>query len=273
MATPNNNPDGSIAGIPYEEAPGSGNFSISENGGSGQRVFYVDWANRIAFAEALAGETVEDEDPDNPNAYATDPQEFPGVSALKVSSVSVEPYSTASNDNGNPAYKYARITATYSPKPEENDEVIAEQQMNLTSEFYEYEEFKLFWAGDKPTGTNVHRRKLLPEYEHTFTENNVPNLLKKKSLADGRIGKINSSEYQGVSAGRLLYMGFTARRQLTADGRQPWQITHKFIERPDASWNKYYNGNSGEYETVYDENGDVYQTYETVSMNGLLEVD
>lgn len=270
-STPNGNPDGDIDGIHYEEKYGSGTFDISEDTITGKRMFWVSWKDRVAFSKLLTGYKQVDANSDNPNGYSIQGQVFPGLENLICTKVNTQGFGKSRNDDGSPEYEWAFITAVYTPKIIYDGEVQATQQMDFESEFFEYDRFSLFWSDGTPIAEKTQERKLMPVITHTFTENYYPTFLQKKDYITQCIGLINATEYQNVEAENLLYLGASADRQFTADdGRLAWRVTHKFKERPNESWNKVFNPASGQYENVYDANGDPYLIYQLGDFSNLI---
>jgi len=270
-STPNGNPDGSLEGISYEEKFGSGSFDLSEDTITGKRMFWVSWGNRVKFSKILTGYKQTDASSDNPNGYSIKGQDFPGMENLICTKVHSEPFGKSRNNGGNPEYEWAFITALYTPKIIYDGDVKASQQIDFESEFFEFDRFSLFWGDGTPIAEKTQQRKLMPIITHTFTENYYPNLLQKKDYINSAVGLINATEYQNVEAENLLYLGATADRQFTVDdGRLAWKVTHKFKERPNESWNKVFNPESGLFESVYDSAGSVYLIYQLGDFSNLI---
>ena len=55
MATPINNPCGTIDGIEFEEPVGSATLQFGVESARGERIFHIDWTDRETFSIALLG--------------------------------------------------------------------------------------------------------------------------------------------------------------------------------------------------------------------------
>lgn len=286
--TPNNSPDGYLAGIPYEETTGSGALTRGRAGTQGTRVFFVDWEDRIEFTKHLTGYIIADNNANTPKTIVVPPQRFPDLQTLLCTNAQALPFGKVRNDNGVAAYEYSKVTATYTLRSVSQwgstgdtdaakyteDEVIITQQLDFTVDFLEYGRFQLYWSGGVPIAEKTKLSKQIPMIDHTFTEEQVPGFLSKKLKVVARQGKINSTIYRNVPVERLLYLGANAEHQITSlDGSQAWKVTHKFVENPYASWNKVFNPASGNWESIYDKDGNIFNIYESTEFHGLIQGD
>jgi hypothetical protein len=282
MATPNNKPAGSIGGIEYEEAAGSGEVTGGRAEITGTRIFHIDWKDSRNFFKALVGYTEVNNTAGGTTFYLYSAQRFPGWNGLRCSDVKIVGLGKPENTNGMIVFPYAKVTATYKFNKSDNDdsdtatddsEVIVRQEMDFTMDFFEYDRFGLYWSGGIPIAEKIQEKKRMPIIIHTYTESKVPNLLNKKTFTAARMGRVNLTEYRKVNAGKLLYMGAKATREITTDGAQAWQVTHTFHEKPDAVWNKVFNPETNAYENVYNKDGEIYNIYDSIEFSGLISSD
>lgn len=238
MATPNNTPCGNIGGIDFEEPEESGELDIGGGEARGTRVFHVDWNDRNVFITELMGGVITNGE----NEIYTNPKSFPGFNAIRCRQVNVRGLGTMSAaGNGDFVYPFAKITATYRLKDDDDDNqtnediVLKTEEMDFSFDEHDIEPMTVRFSG---TGRELSeklegvKRSIL--ITHTITEEKSPT--DKKSIIRLKAGKINTDTFLGVEAGKLLYMGAKTRRVILASGEQPYKITHTFIERVDASW-------------------------------------
>ena len=137
-----------------------------------------------------------------------------------------------------PYYEFAWLTITYSSvqvefpnasgdtpdTPDGSTDVLGlTHQLSTGGETITLENESLYWSDTKPvTGTSVSAHKIVATTEHNI----------QWSL----VGKVNDMDLGPFQTGTmveetLLYVGFTATPDITADGTRVWDIGYKFSER------------------------------------------
>lgn len=238
-------PTGTLLTVQFIEKEGSMSERIGEGGAEGRRVLFVRWNDRRLAMLELRGRTYPD--PSNPNNWLfVYPLTFPGNSALQCKIVEVKGIAKivdATNETIN--YQYAELTVTYRPSkmPNVNNQppttiaqVIATLSFSATAEFIEIPDGRYFWASgavDRVSSAKPGKRVNL--IEHTYEELSRPVLPQPEIRA--AIGKINDADWEGVPKETLLFLGVDARKTISTDTTQPYNITWKFLERPKAPWN------------------------------------
>lgn len=242
-----------LAGISYEELPGSGQLNYSPDGVTGQRIFLVAWDDRIDFCKHLLGyaEAV------GHTPIRTDAQTFPGYDYLYCQEAVSAGIGELQAGAEMASYPHAKITATYKPlrfhtsvteTDEEYDED-AEVERRYLRESYDFGgEFVNVPKGnfrykaepdtpvESPPGILVGTIDLSLESEYE------PEL----NMAGIRacLGKINSTTWYGYGAGYVLFLGASARRTITSEGTPAWAVVYHFRARA-KKWNWFYRGTSG----------------------------
>jgi len=149
-----------------------------------------------------------------------------------------------------PVYEKALLTINYSSaqvqfpnsasdtpdKPDGSTEVTGlSHQISSGGEVITLEHSSLVWShGKNVEGTNVSASKVVPTLEHSITWNRVlsPNWDKLRDL----IGKVNNTDLGPFQTGTmynetLLYLGYQASPDITADGTRVWNLSLRFSER------------------------------------------
>jgi len=249
MATPMNNPCGTIDGISFEEPVGSGGYNITKTGGEGTRVFHIDWADRVVFSSALTGGI----NYNGSTVIYTAGKNFPGYQSLVCYEVAVKGFGTMSfTSAGDPSYPFAVVTASYKnvPVPQggggdnNQQDVIATEEMDA---FYTDEQLKDFGMIFKTSGREitgpVPGAFRHPIIRHVLTEEISPT--NKKAVIAASIGKVNSLPFLDVIKDKLLYEGAKSRRVITTDGsttiQQPYRLVHTFLEVIDHTWQELWD--------------------------------
>ena len=240
---------GTLAGIAYTEIPGSNVLSYTPDGITGRRVFKVAWADRIAFCEELLGYTRSVGHVPS-RFYA---QRWPDYERLYCQDASIEPIGTIDETlDGQATYEEARITTEYRPwktgttnaEEDEYDDELEEamgsftQGADFSSEFISVAASSFRYADDHaaidtPTGI------LSTCIDHTLTSDQEPEV--PFTAIRNCIGKLNDAVWFGSLIGHMLFVGASIRRTITAEGVGAWEISYRFRERIDATWNHVYS--------------------------------
>jgi hypothetical protein len=244
MATPTNNPCGTIDGIEFEEPVGSATLQFGVESARGERIFHIDWTDRETFSIALLGGYTTNGE----QTIYYDQKQFPGFTGIICRSVNIEGFGVMSADaNGDPAYQYAKVSATYESNAQNRNNggtqqelIIATEEMDISYDTLDVPIAAMRFAStQRELAEPLLVAKRVPMIRHTITEEKSPTDRKEaiKSLA----GKVNGTIFLGVEPGYLLYEGSRTRRTITADGSQPYQIIHSFIERVQGKWNEVWD--------------------------------
>ncbi len=239
---------GTLNCISYEELEGSGRLLYSPEGIRGQRIFIVDWHDRIAFSQALLGYT---------NAVGRVPirrhaQTFPGYDYLYCQHAEVTGLGELSAGEGMIAYPKARVAAEYCPlrggssligmaeydeqEPEEHRHVeetwdFATEMVSVPGHAFEYADTQEQLR--EPVGVMVATVELTLASE---SEPHMPGAAVRACL-----GRVNSSAWHGAAAGHVLFLGASARRVVTSSGEPAWRLCYRFRER-QVPWNSRLRG-------------------------------
>jgi hypothetical protein len=237
-----------LNGISYQELEGSGRLVFTSEGIRGQRIFTVDWADRIAFAKALLGYT---------NAVGHKPirreaQVFPGYERLYCQNAEVSPLGQASQDDEMISYAKARILAEYMPLnfgtsisegdgysgEDEDERLHIEEMWDFSSEVMSVDGGH-FEYSDTSAKLTEPVSVLVGTVDLTLSSDSEPEL--PGDTIRQCLGKVNSGEWFGASAEHVLFLGASARRVLTVEGERAWYLSYRFRQR-QVSWNKRLRG-------------------------------
>lgn len=269
MALPNSaTADGTIDGIDYLEAQGSGKYTIGDGSASGERIFYIDYSDRVNFVKALKGYATAS--PDGSRVLVTPPQTFPGYSLLVCKSVSVEPWKI----NSSSSYDFATVTASYVPQEQgeedqnddESDKNLGSHRISVEAEFLEVGKMALEWGqeGGRNVTEPIPRGQRIVVIRHTFTIDESQT--SKSTEIAANAGKVMSTQWPNnnkvldrqFAAGTLLFVGGESERNISADGQRPWRVTLQFLERvarqsdgSAATWNMFFDDVDGTWKKVF----------------------
>jgi len=241
---------GTLGGITYTEYPGTNTLNYTPEGITGRRVFQVAWADRITFAETLLGYV---------NAIGhvpirSDADTFPDYDRLYCQDVNVEPIGEPSEVLSAGSYNLAKVTATYRPWKRgttnvESDEELDEelevamatftQGADFSAEFYSIPQSKFrYVVGGAPLDQPVGH--LVGSVDFTMTSDSEPEVL--LGAIRNCVGRVNSGIWFGAAPGHTLFMGASIRRTLTSQGVGAWEVSYRFKERIEGTWNSVYDG-------------------------------
>lgn len=290
MVLPNDNPScGTIGGIEYQEAEGSGGFVAGGGRARGQRTFFIDWKDRIEFSRQLTGfftESIGDEE-----TIRQEPATFPEYDALKCTTVTISGLGVMTKNVPNPKYEFALVEAIYEPIPDEDTEeerILKTQELDADVEILQFAPMSLKW-----TTSGVVIPKSIPNGRqiiniiHTVTENESATNRFTAVIAaigkvnDGTTSKTTGKTFLGAVAGTLLYLGTRMRRATTADGNEPFQLIHRWKQRiilgaevvggGSATWNHYYDDATKKWDKLKDsKTGADYTPFASVNMFTLI---
>lgn len=254
---------GSIRGVSYSELADSMRLDISGGSAVGTRRFRVAWADRFNFVRAILGEHVWI---NGELQMFSGAQTFPGYDPLAAREISIAGEGRIANSAGEISFTSAIVTVRYLPtiydeeEKDEEERVLSTEEMDFSGEFMLTPEGSLKWgqyywsrigqSGDalpdagKPVQQQGH--VLLPTIDYVYTKHNVYEL--PKTAIQACLGKVNDGNWppaapgrQTIPAGYLLFAGGSARRTITSEGRQPYEVRLMFRYRMPA-WNYIWHG-------------------------------
>ena len=227
--------------VSYEERNGSCSYSTSRGRRSGTRGFTVAWEDAFTFVRELRGGYL-----DFPAGDYTVPSRFPYVNNLYCSDATIVGLGVqgqASNDEGIYAtYDKATVTAKYeSDNPDFNPdspETVEEESLSVSAEIATAEEGAWEWTFDsKPAPDSSLPAIVVSVTQFSVTRFHVSSLPDETIV--GLAGKINNAAWRGYTTEYVLFMGAEARRSITTDGAEDWEVTYIFKVKPH-SWNDVY---------------------------------
>lgn len=248
--------------ITYNELEGSGKLTYrSEGGVVGERVFEVDWSDRLTFADELRGTVGQ--------VIKTRPATFPGLSWLYCVDVAVEGAGRVLGDSSVIAYDKAKVTARYEPGEfdENDDRLLVTESLEPSVEFLTMPSEGLFWdnAQEEPIAPEEAPGKLRRELDWVYTKHEVLSL---PASTLSLLGYVNAASIKSPTLGltfaaeTLLYHIKPLIREITTEGVQAWTVTYVFSYN-GAGWNKYVRAGSATPQTMYDGAGNEFKQYPT----------
>jgi hypothetical protein len=269
-----------ISGISAQELDGSAKVSVDKGKFTGTRIFKVAWGDQLSFIQALLGaQTV---DKQTGNLVRRVPPRFPTYEFLVCKRIDVVGFGSMSKDSDDdPTYEFAKITAVYEqaeandPSTEQQDvQDETEETLSTTygAEALSFDGKNARWTS---TSTKVNSElqtfKLLGTIDHTYTRRNVP-AVPRSALR--KAGTVNAAEFNGADAGYLLFLGATVEPVTSTTGVRVYNVTYQFKERIDATWNEFYNTETGEWDSLYIQNSDgnwePYTPYESEDFSNIF---
>ena len=243
--------------VTYQERNGSCKTTFALGGASAERIFTVAWSDAFDFAKELYGRyTI------FPSGEYQEPARFPYVGHLYCSEVSVDgfgvPGESSNADGIYITYAKARVVAKYTPllrEPDADPETVEEESVavavemvTLPGEEYEWVDGSVAIKGDVLPG------KVETTTQFSVTRYNVSSL--PDATIAGLVGTVNNATWRGYTAGYALFAGADARRSITTDGAEDWEITYNFLIK-SHSWNHVYRDGAahGHYEAVQTKGG------------------
>jgi len=259
-------------GVSYKELEGSGKVSYRAEGGVvAERIFEVDWADRLTFADELRG-TV------GP-VIRTRPATFPGMDWMFCVDVAVEGSGRVLGTSDVIAYDKAKVTARYEPGEfdEGDDRLLVTESLEPSVEFLTMPSEGLFWdnAQEEPIAPEEAPGKLHIELAWIYTKHEV---LELPAATLTLLGHVNQVAMRSPTLGltfaaeTLLYHIRPLVREITTEGVQAWTVTYVFNYNPPG-WNKYYRPSEEDgdgtpvWQSMYDDTGDVWKQYPTGDFN------
>jgi len=229
----------------FKELAGSPRESYSADGMTARRRLVCAWGDRAALVRELLGDGYE--------FGATSPAAYPGASGVVVARVEVEPLgddlieqSLNSLTEGLNAYHgFALLTVDYellgtvehADLPSVDPSTVLTYRTEPTEERISFPGDDLTWQGN-PSATfpsDADGTLRLPCTRHRLTWHRVVN--PPWSTIRGATGTLNTGAFLGIAAGKLLFEGAVAERQLIQLSeldapRYGWRIEYLFRENP-----------------------------------------
>ena len=236
--------------IAYEELVGSCSAQFASGGVSDTRIFKVAWSDAFDFAGELYGR------------YSTWPEggyvlpaRFPYRLHLYCDEVNIEGIGItdeSSNADGTyTTYLWAKVTARYSPMTgvdPEDPEVVEEESISVAADIGTAEDGAWEYTADNVIASNSAMPAITePTMLFTVTRFHVSAL--PESIIAATAGAVNNATWRGFSAGYVLFIGADARRSITTDGAEDWEVAY-FFKTKTHNWNHVYRSEDGHYEAV-----------------------
>jgi hypothetical protein len=183
---------------------------------------------------------------------------FPGYDYVRMVSYSIKPYGKAKI--GVPGFEYdcALIECEYATLTGPDD--AATSTWDLSCEVLETGEGRT-WLSDATAidaPVNLYLPLGVETVEYSVATSSIP------ALVVSEVGKVNSVEFRGYDAGRVLYDGFSSRNEWDADlGGWRSRIALKFIYRT-RSHNEVWRGDLGDWDSTDP------ALYEETDLNALI---
>ena len=237
--------------VTYEEQVGSCKVSFSGGSVSGTRIFKVAWSDVWDFAKELKG-GYRDVDGDY-----IEPARHPYLDYLYCLDVDVDPIITdgiteTTNATGlYIVYEWAKVTAKYGillNVADEDPETIEEESLSVAAEMLTLPSDEYEWTGDSVAiKGDVLPGKISTTTQFSVTKYHVASL--PDSTVSGLVGKVNNATWRGYGAGLALFAGAEARRSITTEGTEDWELTYSFLIKAQ-SWNNVYRDSTGAFAAV-----------------------
>ena len=258
--------------VSYKELEGSGKVSFRAEGGvSAERIFEVDWADRLDFADELRGVVG--------RVIRTRPATFPGLAWLSCVDVTVEGSSRVLGTSDVIAYDKAKVTARYEPSEfdENDDRLLVTESLEPSVEFLTVPTEALFWdnAQEEPIAPEEAPGKLMLSVDWIYT---IHEILALPAATLTLLGHVNQAAMRSPTIGltfaaeTLLFGIRPLVREITTEGVGAWTVTYVFSFNP-TGWNRYYRPDKEDadgtpvLQYMYDSGGTIWRQYPTGNFN------
>jgi hypothetical protein len=229
---------------------------------------------------------------DEADVYIFDSQQMPGYPGLFASSIKIEPFSNSTGKDANNAatYEFALLTITYRSRsydfpgedggaPDDPETVLLTENLQPAAEFLTLNASGLKWGTTVSSPTSPERtvgaadapQHIVRMTEWIVTIHKVPAIPRIFTTIPGIINSLPIiSRTTGLRyAERTLLCGNpTSSRRWTSQGLELWDITLRFIHRPQADWNKFPDTGGGadtdsglKWNYIFDANDNVILPY------------
>ncbi len=252
--------------VAYDELGGSPTLTMDRKGGTGKRVFKINWGDiKAAITEVF---------PSTRFGWLNSAA-MPGYPWLRAQSLDIEPWDAenpaGTNDIINRYLGGAKMTVNYAPntfeepedstdgeKPGAEEIVFLDNEISVSGEYLTWPNQGVRWernasaAGEidragcvaegaavLASGTPIARSNqvseeikvgiIIPLLEHSLTWNQVPRV--PWAAIRSTMGRVNKLTWAGSPPGTLLFAGATASRQTTQFGAKAWKLTYKISEK------------------------------------------
>lgn len=256
--------------VSCEEEKDSPDEQWSEKGLTATVKLKVPWAQRTIVVAEIMGSL----------------QQYPRLpwTEARCSGASVVPYpgQRVSLETGfltdASSYEYALCTFKYESggkdKPETSE--LVSEELNITTEFLTLDPSAFFWdpLQIQPLSDGEAPGKIVRGLEYSLTYH------KRTSLPDSIYtlpGCCNSDTYMTKLLGKsfapetLLYNPPRAQRRIMSNPTEPpaWTLSYTFAWRP-WGWNKFWNPRTGNFDVIFDTDGNEYKNYPPRTFTGKL---
>lgn len=270
--------------IAHSELEPSPNLHLTRFSNTAVRQLKCKWADSITLARELLGWT----DLVSNNVITHKPHLCPGLVNVLAQEVDVKGFGKIVDspaDTKVAEYIEALLTVHYSTpefeEPETSSEVYITESLESAAEFITMNYQGLYWDTDaeEPLQAGEAPAKLIRMLEWTYTLHRLPEL---PTVLLDRVGMVNSKAHTSRKYSRtfgeetLLLGNPTFRRETTIKGTFLQSVTLRLLNRPQG-WNTFprpskISGNTIEFSTIKDEDGDEVSIYEPADMSTLLLV-
>jgi len=242
--------------VAYEEEVGSCSVNFVAGGNNtATRIFKVAWADVFTFVKEIYGRYTS-----WPEGVWETPAQFPYVDHLYCTNISVVgfglPGESINAEGTYITYAWARVTVTYGElkyTPDEDPETVEEESISVAAEMLTLPELQYEWSGDGVAiKGDVLPGKVATTTHFAITRYHVSSL--PDSTISSLVGTVNNATFRGYTQDYVLFAGADARRSITVDGAEDWELTYNFLVK-NHSWNHVYRDKNGTFEAVRTKTG------------------
>lgn len=247
--------------VDYVELQGSPTETLGGGGYQAQRRLKVAWTDRLLLAQQLLGHQnlttlvfyLPDTMPGNPSAYCHH---------VSIAPFTGDVVNASSTDSRAGTYAFAELTADYQIDPlhrtGSGSEVFSET-LEISKEALTLPTLGLYFDAAMtqrlPDGANP--SLLLPMATWVYTRHRVRTI---PQASVDCIGLVNQGAMTPSTLGltfeseTLLFEDLSLQRVYTTAGTLGWDVTHRFVHRPNG-WNNFYNPATGTFDPIYNAGG------------------
>ena len=264
-----------LGGVEATEVAGSARITVGRNKTRGVRVFMCSWTDRFRLSGGILGEYTRA--PGGAFITYKDPAKFPDYESLVAVDAAISGEGAMSQSGTEVAYSLARVTIGYEPRSygiaaetaaDEEARVVSTLQIDWQGEFLQLPEKSFVWDGGGNDGEFIKESPgmIITTLERSYTRRDL-DAVPETAISNAQ-NKVNSGEFQGIAAGKLLFAGAASEEEFKSDGTRSVMCRFFFKQRY-VEWNKLWNPAEGAWRDV---KGDVSDDpmYEDAAFTGLL---
>jgi hypothetical protein len=211
------------------------------------------WNDRIALATAIMGGSTQ-------NGVLTNlvaPLRYPDATFLRAEGIKIDGDGTKSiGPHGMVAYQWAHLNIRYgTPDVSLTSEDVGVLQLDVSSQVLmpSQSEPTFKWKSDNADlPVEATPGVVVPIVDFTKSRRNLASIPMATILS--LVDHVNSTSFEGASAGKVLYFGPSSLARITAGGYQNFEIAHRFQYHPYGH-NKFLRPSSGTFEDIVTKNG------------------